>query len=1291
MRTILLYVSFLVYGPLILAQTADVNRGCVPLTVNFTSPTQSTYYWDFDNSGASSDIANPQHIFAQAGTYTVKLYTSSTGPLVGELTITVYPDILIQIDKDVDLGCIPLDVQFSSDITSHPEIEILDLIWTFGDGATGMGTAPTHTYTFGDVFDISVQVITDLNECNKTVNFDNVLEAEDLYSDIIFPDELSCEVPITIEFTPSIVQNPDHEYFWDFGNGTTSTDYLPVPVTYSESDTFEISLRVTSSTGCDSLNITQLIIGPPSINISFPDTVCIDKEFTIINITQAAQYEWSYGDTLVRSFKKEPKLVYYTSGLKPISLIASNSENCITDTTIYIYIENPDASFYMDPDEFCTENRPFLLIANDTTHAKYEWLGEETPSPTYTLSLIEEERDSLYINVKEEVSHTLLVTSHNGCTSEFTSAFEYLLTEAYFIPDSDIGINSLSVNFSDLSTSNHDIVRRHWYFDDGTDMEVPSDETQISHTYTECGIYYPYLVIEDGIGCIDISKRVKIQVFCTNSTDVDPDSTIISTSSNSSICVGETVTFDITGPANFDYHIATDDDRMSHCWLDLAPTHTYTRPGIYPVDYYVEYEGIILSENRIASIQVLGAYAEIAYMINCDKNYEVEFTSNSQGDEELRWIYNEEIISTLDTFQYTFSELGEHVIYLEAENVSSGCPPDTDSVIIYLTEPIAAFVVPEEMCDSETYILDATASKDVFNPCYKGYLWEFEFQRPIEVGKEKLEHQFVRGPQAVTLTVEDINGCTNSATVLTNVYGIEPDFTIDSTTCLPYPIDIQNLSESDTTIVSWNWNFGSTDENPSHVFDTTDIHQEHTDSILVELQIEDILGCTNKIEKWVNVVEPNFLIGADIGFRACAGQQINLTAIDTSGIISSYDFFWDFGGIAQDTGAVTSYAFVEEGLYTITMNFRHKNGTCDEIVEKAVRVVPSPDAAFTSDIDNEDIVCYPAQITFFADPGLDSDNFSFDWDFGNGDASSELPQPSIEFGQGTHEVRLVITNQAGCTDTLVRDFTLVGPEGIINVDKQMICLGDTIIFTISDTTNVTDYIWDFGDGTTLANQSPVSHNYDLKPSGDSTLVQLILKSTEFACETNINLPIYINEVSAQIDASEALAFCNGELVAGNLSTGADRYLWDFGDGTISTAVIPEKIYDDQKGSYTIILTAINERSGCEDMDTIMISPSVSGLPEDEKIMPNTFSPNNDSSNDFFKPALSSSLEEGAEIKTFKVYNRWGQLVFDNEDTNGWSGRFDGKESPPEVYAYYIEIEIDDCAIITEKGSVTLVR
>ena len=88
------------------------------------------------------------------------------------------------------------------------------------------------------------------------------------------------------------------------------------------------------------------------------------------------------------------------------------------------------------------------------------------------------------------------------------------------------------------------------------------------------------------------------------------------------------------------------------------------------------------------------------------------------------------------------------------------------------------------------------------------------------------------------------------------------------------------------------------------------------------------------------------------------------------------------------------------------------------------------------------------------------------------------------------------------------------------------------------------------------------------------------------------------------------------------------------------------------------------------------------------VIPNAFSPNNDNSNDRFRVLISGDIE----IVEFKVFNRWGQLVYDNENgLEGWDGTFNGNPQPSDVYAYLIVLRFPDGQEVVEKGDVTLIR
>ena len=87
-------------------------------------------------------------------------------------------------------------------------------------------------------------------------------------------------------------------------------------------------------------------------------------------------------------------------------------------------------------------------------------------------------------------------------------------------------------------------------------------------------------------------------------------------------------------------------------------------------------------------------------------------------------------------------------------------------------------------------------------------------------------------------------------------------------------------------------------------------------------------------------------------------------------------------------------------------------------------------------------------------------------------------------------------------------------------------------------------------------------------------------------------------------------------------------------------------------------------------------------------MPNAFSPNDDGKNDSFKPLMKCT---GNLTYVFKVFNRWGEIVFEsNSPAESWNGKYKGEPVPLGVYVYYLQYSCDNCDEFL-KGNVTLVR
>ena len=111
-----------------------------------------------------------------------------------------------------------------------------------------------------------------------------------------------------------------------------------------------------------------------------------------------------------------------------------------------------------------------------------------------------------------------------------------------------------------------------------------------------------------------------------------------------------------------------------------------------------------------------------------------------------------------------------------------------------------------------------------------------------------------------------------------------------------------------------------------------------------------------------------------------------------------------------------------------------------------------------------------------------------------------------------------------------------------------------------------------------------------------------------------------------------------------------------------------------------------DAGGCVGQDSVTVYFSKEG--EQKLFVPNAFTPNNDGLNDVFKPIFTGP----ATKFDFKIFNRWGQLVFQtNTVGKGWDGTFKFVAQPKDVYVYYITAEGGCNGMFERKGTFVLIK
>ena len=122
-------------------------------------------------------------------------------------------------------------------------------------------------------------------------------------------------------------------------------------------------------------------------------------------------------------------------------------------------------------------------------------------------------------------------------------------------------------------------------------------------------------------------------------------------------------------------------------------------------------------------------------------------------------------------------------------------------------------------------------------------------------------------------------------------------------------------------------------------------------------------------------------------------------------------------------------------------------------------------------------------------------------------------------------------------------------------------------------------------------------------------------------------------------------------------------------------------------AYTVTITDVN---GCTASDEVLVRV----IKNRPVYIPNAFSPNDDGRNDSFTVFTGPGAQE---VITLKVFNRWGGLVFENNNfrpndpTLGWDGSFKGEPAQTGVYAYFAEVGFIDGVSIILEGDVSIVR
>jgi len=1044
--------------PLVEFTTADTTLGCeVPFQVDFINQTQGglSYEWNFGDGSLPSYQTHPTHIYTKEDTFFVRL--TATGP--GGCRVHTIKYRYIKIHKyqtgfqaDKLEGCAPLQVNFT-DTTQSP-FPINSWQWDFGNGMSSNQARPTSTYLNPGTYDVSL-VVSNTRGCQDTTLMPAYIEVGlKPVVDFAIDTNVACAYG-PIQFTNQSLGAQD--FIWYFSDGDTAMSLNPTHG-FGALGMMDVML-VGSDRGCrDTMvraDLVEVLAPLPIMGIS-DRRICETPQqvfFSDLSIG-ADRVSWALNNAFVTN-QQSWTHTFTQDGVNAVSMTVENdSTGCIITAGNTVTVERVQADFVPDTNRSCV---PFQVDFQDRSvnAVKWYWYFDNradsslVQNPSYTY------RDA------GSYEPTLVVQNSINCKDTFRySSLQALDLKADFRITSDsAGCIPFDVSFEDLSSGTGSVALWEWDMGDSSSYQQPNP----LHTFDSQRFYDISLKVTDGDGCVD-SLTKRNQVYATQPI---PDFVInppVNCSDKNSVFVS------LSSGAGLTYLWDLGDGTTS----TLANVnHSYAQNGLYSVSLQVtDVNGCDSSVHRPDAVLISEIRADFtadSLFAPCPPltvNFEAD-TAFPHADIRYVWDFGDGATSTSTHPSHIYTQPGTYSVSLILET-PTGCS-DTLFIqdMIEVKGPSATFDFdPKAACPGSPIDFQAQSAFSV------DYEWIFG-DGDIGTGQNSTHSYAQAGTYTPVLVVEDSAGCRVFHVADEDLTIYSPplaNFTTgDTLLCDSGVVTFTPLTQQSSPLSSFLW-FTENGDSSSLTTPSFTFNQVGTRDI--GLQIEDQNGCRDTLvkETLIEVVpspKPGILLSDSSG---CLSLEITASLASFSHPYALTQYQWEAPG-HQGQGPGINLSFTDSGSYPISLIVWDENG-CSGEAENSAEAFPLPEAAFVA---SDSFGCSPFALDFQDQSRGDLE--SWQWNFGDGQQSSQANPSHVYLEDGVYSVDLRVRNIFGCEDrTEKRNYIhLDHPEAEFSLDPGKICPGESVSFTnlSQSDTLLTSYLWDFGDSSRSRLLNPV--------------------------------------------------------------------------------------------------------------------------------------------------------------------------------------------------------------------------
>ncbi len=476
----------------------------------------SSYTWRFGDGISISGNSNTiNHAYGAAGSYNVTMILKTkdgcSDSIVKPLAMQV--DGPTAVFKTLNPGaCLNSAIIFIDSSYANGAHSISQWQWNWGDGINQTLAAQPfqHTYALAGSYSVSLKVTEDNGCTDSIIHMNTVVISKPVAA--FKGDTLSCTLN-GVGFT-NLSSGPALKYFWNFGDGITSTQTNPRH-TYSAEGIYTVSLNVTDAYGCTDFNskTNYVRIADPKADFRVSDTVGTCPPL-IVNFTNASKnysyLSWDFGDG-TNSNSVNPSHFYATPGLFHAVLTINGAGGCTDQKSVQILVKGPRGSFSYTNISGC---KPLQTNFKATTGKNINFVWDFSDGNTIQTP------DSLVTHTYKTAGIYLpkmILVDSSGCKVPVTGSDSIRVYEviASFTNPTSAFCDSAKVLFTNTSTGNDMITNYLWDFGDKSTSTL-SDPV---HNYGKTGNYNAKLFITSRNGCKD-SVTVNTAVKIVNSPKI---------------------------------------------------------------------------------------------------------------------------------------------------------------------------------------------------------------------------------------------------------------------------------------------------------------------------------------------------------------------------------------------------------------------------------------------------------------------------------------------------------------------------------------------------------------------------------------------------------------------------------------------------------------------------------------------------------------------------------------------------------------------------------------------------